>query len=491
MSAYWGVMKYIKLREYLSALEEKELLIASEVDLSLIDRDIEHITFDSRDVEKNSIFIVKGAHFKQEYIEMAIERGAVAVVLEEHEFDVFEGKAVWVENISETMATLGEIFYDKPWEKLDLIGVTGTKGKSTTTYMIKSILNEFLYPRKTALISGIANYCGGEEIKSHLTTPENLDIYKHLDSSIENGIGHCIIEVSSQALKYGRTRGLVFDIGCFLNIGEDHLGGVEHTDIEDYFQSKKLLMNFSKTACINLDFDGAEEVLEAAIASSICKEVITFSTKNDTAEVFAYDITGTNEGLIFKVRTNDFDEEFKISMKGKFNISNAICAISVCHKLNIPIENIKRGLVMAKAEGRMEILKNEAEGKFGIVDYAHNEMSFEALFDFVNEEYPGYKVFTVFGCSGSRGFSRRVSLPKIISRRGDKCFVTEIDPTDEPLEKICSEVSLVLDELKADYEVIYNPDEAIRQAFREADKKTVVLVTGGILNTERIILENY
>ena len=344
---------FYNLDDYAALLEKHGLLAEKNINGGEL---IRHISYNSKDIKPGTLFICKGAHFKTEYLQDAVGGGACCYVAEER-YSVDCGY-ILVTDIRRAMGYLVNLFFENVWEKLNLIGITGTKGKSTTAYFVKYILDEYLKDQKkpqSAIISSIDTYDGVVNIESHLTTPEPVDLHTHFKNAADSKIDYLTMEVSSQALKYGRVAGVTFDVGCYLNIGDDHISAVEHPDFEDYFQSKLALFSQSETACVSLDTLRAEDVLKAARNA---RRVITFSTEDKSADVYAYDIRKVGNDTAFMVKTPDFAGEFMLTIPGLFNVQNALAAIAICCALEIPQHYMYVGLMKARSSGRMEIYTN-------------------------------------------------------------------------------------------------------------------------------------
>ncbi|MFV0516968.1 MAG: Mur ligase family protein [Aminipila sp.] len=467
------------LKEYIDLLEEKGLLAETNAyDLDM-EQPVRYISYNSRDVRVGTLFICKGAHFSIEYLQNAVMEGAFAYI-SERKYDLDDNNNIpyiIVKDIRKTMAYISNLYYNQVWENLELIGITGTKGKSTTTYFMKSILDDYLKSiksPKSAVLSGIDNYDGVCSEESHLTTPETLELHKHFYNAVKSEIEYLTMEVSSQALKYHRTLGVNYSVGCFLNIGEDHISEAEHSDFEDYFKSKLKLFEQCDIACINMDSEHFEQINSAA---SNCRRIITFGL-NENADIYAYNISATGRGISFSVRCDSFDREFKISMPGIFNVSNALAAIAISYALNIPLYNIYSGLKKAQVSGRMEVYTSKSKELYVIVDYAHNKMSFESLFASMKRDFPEKKISIVFGCPGKKALARRGELGELAGRYSDYVFITEEDAGEESLMKICEEIASYVEKYRCEYSIIPDRKEAIRQAINNADRDTVVLVTG-------------
>jgi UDP-N-acetylmuramoyl-L-alanyl-D-glutamate--2,6-diaminopimelate ligase len=471
-------MEYKALKEYERILSNSGILAYSKIDF-ISKTPIKKITYDSREIIESSLFICKGVHFQTKFLEAAISGGAVCYVSEvEYALDN-DFPCMIVTNMRLALSLIADYYYDSIWKKLHIIGVTGTKGKSTTTYYIKSILDDWMAAIEgelTAVLSGIDVYDGVITEESHLTTPETFELYRHFYNAVSKNINYLSMEVSSQALKYDRTKNIIFDAACFLNIDEDHISLYEHSDYEDYIISKLRIFSQCEYACVNLGSADIDRVLAAAKASP---NLVTFGLSPE-ANVYAYDIQKQSIGLSFKVKTRGTksiftDELFEISMPGFFNIENALCAISASICLDVPTKYIKSGLKRALVAGRMEVYT--AEGKLVIVDYAHNRLSFETLFKSVKKEYPGKKISIVFGCPGKKALGRRRELGTLSGEYADLILLTEEDAGEESVLDICREIELYVNKAE-DVLTIPDREEAIEKAIEVADEGWVVLVTG-------------
>ena len=469
-----------RLDEYLKLLEDHGLVSSHSVAPEGGNGLIRYISYNSKDIEQDTLFVCKGSHFSVEYLKAAIEKGAICYV-SETKYDLM-GTAkdvpfIIVNDIRKTMALIADFYYNHIWKDLKIVGITGTKGKSTTAYFMKFILDEYLKDKKkplSAILSGIDNYDGVVNEESHLTTPEAMELHKHFKNAVESGIEYLSMEVSSQALKYHRTMGVVFEVGCFTNIGEDHISEIEHSSFEDYLESKLKIFSQCRSACVNINSDRIEEILEA---SKACPRVVTYGL-DERADVYGYDIVKSGKTISFMVRTKDFEKEFKITMAGLFNVQNALAAIAISHCLGIPMSYVAAGLKKARVSGRMEVYTSKSRNVHVIVDYAHNKMSFETLFQSTMKEYPNKKTTIVFGCPGKKALKRRQELGEIAGKYSDRVYITEEDAGEEPVLKICEEIARHVEKHDCSYEIIPDRGEAIREAIANADDNTVILITG-------------
>lgn len=466
------------LKEYLALLEKEHLLstpISPEMDL---EAPIALVSYDSREVVPGTLFICKGAHFKPEFLDMAREKGAIAYV-SETAYPQAGLPGILVNDMRRTIAPLADLFYDHPSGRLKVIGLTGTKGKSSTSYYLKYILDEYMQEKggkESGIVSSIDTYDGVERFESHLTTPEPLELQRHFANGAQTGMEYLTMEVSSQALKYHRSLCTDFAATCFLNIGYDHISPIEHPDFEDYFSSKLKIFAQGAVNCVNLDCEHADRILAAAQAAG--KPVYTFSQKNEEADVYASQVRKRGNDILFRVRTRRFFREFRLTMPGLFNVENALAAIAVCEGLQIPERCIYVGLMKARVPGRMEVYSNADDTVIAIVDYAHNRMSFETLFRSVQAEYPGRRVVTVFGCPGKKALDRRKDLGEISGKYSNLVILTEEDSGEEDTLDICREIAQHVEKENCEYSIEPNRGEAIRQAILGCHEPSVLLITG-------------
>ncbi len=467
--------KYI-LKEYVNKLSELGLLTAFHGNEDILNTTVELLSYDSKNAIPGTLFLCKGAHFKAQYLQEAIDAGTFCYI-SDHAFEV---DCPWIEvnNVRLAMSHLAGFYYNRPWEKLNVIGITGTKGKSSTTYYVKSVLDEYLKETKgteSGVISSIDTYDGVERFESHLTTPEPFDLQRHFKNGVDSGLDYVTMEVSSQALKYDRVLGVKFAVAAFLNIGYDHISPIEHPTWEDYFESKLRIFEQCKVGVVNLDTEHVDEVLAAA---KNAKRIVTFSEQDTSADVYGYNIRKEGEHTVFTVRTANFNRDFRLSMPGLFNVSNALAAIAICEAFEIPESYIYRGLMKARVPGRMEIYSNANHKITAIVDYAHNRLSFEKLFQSVQSEYPGKRVVIVFGCPGKKALDRRHDLGEIAGRYAQHVYLTEEDPGEENAIDIAKEIAAAVSAEGAPYSIIEDRGDAIRAAVMESEEDTIVLITG-------------
>lgn len=465
-------MKHYTLQSYADVLYDKGLCQKADL-FGKGDSEVLGLTYNSKEVEAGCLFVCKGAAFKEQYLTDAIARGAFAYVSEK-DYLVEEIPCIQVSDIRQSMPILADLYFDSPQKKVTLIGVGGTKGKTSTTCYLKSILDkraEALGETKCGVWASIYHFDGVTEEESHITTPESIELYRYLAQAVDNGVRYFVTEVSSQALKYHRVGGLRFDVGIFLNVAEDHISPVEHQDFEDYFSSKLLLFNQTKNAVINLDSDHVDRMIEEA---EVCDTVTTISITDPSADYYAEKIESTRLGSEFSVGT----DHYETTILGRFNVENALAAIAAAEALNIDQSYIHDGIFDTKVEGRMEVYRSADDRVIGIVDYAHNKLSFEKLFSSLKQEFPEYRIVAIFGAPGGKALQRREELGTVAGKYADDIFLTAEDPGFEKVVDICTEIGSYVEKQNHCYEIFEERGDAIRVAVENAQEKTLIVMTG-------------
>ncbi len=453
-------------------------LLAEDAPVSIdLTRTVALVSCDSQIVIPETLFVCKGARFKADYLMDAMRKGAFAYV-SEVAYPEVPLPCIRVNDIRTAMGLIADMAYHHPSGKLQITGLTGTKGKTTTAYYIKSILDCHLASqgrRESALLSSIVTDDGVERHPSKLTTPEPLDLQRHLHNALSVDAGFLTMEVSSQALKYGRVIGVDLACAVFLNIGEDHISPIEHPNAEDYFASKLLIFNQARTACINMDCDHADRVTQAA---SVCPRVITFSRKNPAAAVYGSNLRKEGGNLLFHVRTPRYERELTLPTAGFFNVDNALAAVSVAECYGISPDCVETGLRRAFVPGRMEQYQSSDGQLAVIVDFAHNGMSLETALHSIRTEYPDRELTVLFGCTGGKGLDRRESMGRAAAQLADRIILTEDDPGPEEVADICSDIGRHISEYGKEYAVIPDRAAAVKTALEGAALPAVVLLAG-------------
>ena len=439
--------------------------------------EIEGLESNSKNVKKGYLFIaIKGFSTDgHQYVESAIENGATAIMIEEG-CDLKNLKipeditVIMAKNTREGLAITASNFYGNPSRKFKLIGVTGTKGKTTTTFMIKEILEKA--GKKVGLVGTIATYINGKKIKdSDRTTPESLELQQLFSQMVEAGVEAVVMEVSSQSLKLHRVDGCEFDIVLFTNFSEDHISPKEHPDMEDYFQSKLKLFKMCKTGIVNTD-----DLYGAKIPDLFPDNNITTYGIDNYANVLAKDITITNSYVDFKVKITDRNERVKTGIPGRFSVYNSLAAICVAKKFAISPEVIKEALLEVRVPGRSELVNNKLELPI-MIDYAHSPESLQNILQAV-KSYTRGKVISVFGCGGDRDSGKRPIMGEISGRIADFTFITSDNPRTEEPEKIVKQIEEGIKKTKGNYKVVVDRVEAIKQAIQMATKRDIIVLAG-------------
>ena len=457
----------------------KELLVSLEglKAKGSLDVEIKGIESNSKNIKEGYLFVaIKGFSTDgHQYVENAIQNGAAAVIIEEG-CDIKNLKIpeevtiVMSPNTRRALAITSSNFYGNPTKKFKLIGVTGTKGKTTTTFMIKEILEKA--GKKVGLIGTIATYINGKKIKdSDRTTPESLELQQIFSQMVEEKVEVVVMEVSSQSLKLHRVDGCEFDIVLFTNFSEDHISKNEHPDMEDYFQSKLKLFQMCRVGIVNTD-----DLHGAKIPGLFPDSDITTYGIDNYAKVLAKDITITNSYVDFKVKITDRNERVKTGIPGRFSVYNSLAAICVAQKFGVSPEVIKEALLEVRVPGRSELVDNKLEIPI-MIDYAHSPESLQNILQAV-KSYTRGKVISVFGCGGDRDSGKRPIMGEISGRIADFTFITSDNPRTEDPQKIVDQIEEGMKKTKGKYKVVVDRTQAIKEAIKMATKRDIVVLAG-------------
>lgn len=443
-----------------------------------LDLDISSVECDSREVKQGSLFIaIKGYEVDgHKYIGNAIEKGAKAIIFEEGvDYKEFVSLAknvtlIMAPNTREALAKCSCNFYDNPSKKMKVIGLTGTKGKTTTSFMLKSILEK--QGKKVGIIGTIAVYVGDKLIKnSDRTTPESNKLQEILAKMYDLGIEVVIMEVSSQSLKLGRVAGMEFYAGVFTNLSEDHISKNEHKDMQEYFECKMKLFDLCKYAFVNADSIYTSKILEKMPV----QDVQTYGIDNH-CNLLAKDITVTNTYVDFRAKVKDRNERIKVSIPGRFSVYNALAAISVARLLGASVENMKEALEAVKVPGRSELVDNKEDLKI-MIDYAHSPESLRNILETV-KTYTIGRLICVFGCGGDRDTNKRPLMGEISGKLADYTIITSDNPRTEKPEQIIKDIEEGIKKTKGKYECITDRKEAMKKAISMANTKDIVVFAG-------------
>ncbi|MCL2736853.1 MAG: UDP-N-acetylmuramyl-tripeptide synthetase [Propionibacteriaceae bacterium] len=468
-------MTHHRLSDYVSALGP--LVRRASVGSDPI---ITQVTYDSREVRPGALFICKGVHFSPTYLRQAIDRGAVAY-LSACAYPEVDQPCVEVTDIREAIATAGATYYDCEWDALTMIGVTSTKGKSTTTSFIHSILAAWAAATgrpRPGILTSIRYEDGVVDEEATRTTPETLDLYGHLHNAVTSGLTHMCVEVSSQALRYRRVANLTFEVGCFLNIAEDHISPQEHPDYEDYLTAKLQIFSQSRHAVVNARTRDVDRVMAAARQ---CEKTVTFALRGEApveADIQGYDVRPVGTAQRFTALIDGVEHEFCIGLRGSFNVENALAAIAVATLLGIPVDHMREGLAAVKVVGRMEVF-SLPRGTTIIVDYAHEKLSIETLLAWAKQDYPQAPITMVFGTPGEKAFNRRQEFGVLAGLHADEIYLTEEDPGEVPVVDICEVVlTHILAVGHKPAHIVPDRVEAIHRAVASAPDDGLVLILG-------------
>ncbi len=440
-------------------------------------KDISGIEYDSRKVRPGSVFVaIKGfATDGHKFIQQAISNGAVVIVVEDDNSipnDLIKHSKltkIFVENSRIALAKLAHSYYKNPSDVIKMIGITGTNGKTTTTFIIKHVLESLGH--KTGLVGTIANYIGSGKIESSLTTPESSDLMKLLFDMRAAGCEYGVMEVSSHSLSLGRVSAIQFKGALFSNITSDHLDF--HGDFENYLAAKKILfdgLSESAFAVYNSDDPSSSRLIRECKAEKIAYG------RADSSAFRISDIKFDMRGTTFNIHTNNVVYNVKVPLVGAFNAYNATSAFAALVKLGINADEAAKLLSsVPQVPGRFEIVN--AGEKYAIVDYSHTADSLEKTLQNIREIVGNrHKVYTVFGCGGDRDATKRPVMGRIASELSDKVIITNDNPRNEDPDKI---IAAIIDGVvKNNYKSIPDREMAIKYAVENSEKNAIILIAG-------------
>lgn len=431
---------------------------------------ISGIACDSRKVKPGNVFVCITGYETDghKYAKSAVENGAVAVVAE-HDLPTVDVPCVIVDNTRKAMSEMAATFYDYPYKKFKLIGITGTNGKTTTTCLIKSILEHL--GKKVGLIGTNQNMIGDMIMETSRTTPDSLELMQLFDMIASHNVDYVVMEVSSHALALDRVTACTFDVGAFTNITQDHLDF--HKTMEEYLAAKSILFNICNTGVVNKDDARSEYLIENAR----CRNMITYGINQD-CDLKASNIILNEDGVKFDINYGGMEEHVDLPIPGEFSVYNALTAIGCCMAENIPLDLAVDGLHSAKGvKGRIEIVRTPGTNYTVIIDYAHTP---DGLLNVINaiRGFAKGRIVTLFGCGGDRDASKRPIMGKIAGELSDFCIVTSDNPRTEDPEKIIKQVVEGVKQTDCDYEVITNRFSAIEYALDHAKKNDIILLAG-------------
>ena len=438
-----------------------------------IDVNVSELVYNTRKVKKECMFVcIKGATFDSHDVAGEAAKNGAVVIVAEHPVDVPAGTAVvLVEDTRYALALISAAYFGYPAKKLKVIGITGTKGKTTTTFMIRSILEHAGI--STGLIGTIEVIIGDKHIPAHNTTPESYEVQEYFAQMVEAGCKVVVMEVSSQGLKLHRTAGIRFDIGIFTNLAPDHIGENEHASFEEYMECKSRLFRQCDIGIVNADDEHCSDILKG----HTCKvETYGFSEK---ADLRASDLKLVNRpgflGVDYHVSgLLNFDVE--IDMPGRFSVYNSLVAIAVCRHFDIPKEDMLAALEVVQTKGRIEKVKVSDDFTL-MIDYAHNAMSLESLLTTI-KEYNPKRLVCLFGCGGNRSKLRRYEMGEVSGNLADLTVITSDNPRFEEPQAIIDDIKTGIAKTSGKYVEIIDRKEAIRYVIENGQPGDVIVLAG-------------
>ena len=436
-------------------------------------QEVSSVVFDSRKVSEGSLFIcIRGAVVDgHSFVDDVVKKGAKTLVVEEAVSVPDDVTVVKVEDTRYAMAYISAAWFGNPAEKLKTIGITGTKGKTTTTYMVKSILENAGY--KVGLIGTIETIVGDKVTPASNTTPESYVVQQSFREMVDAGCDAVVMEVSSQGLMLHRTEGFVFDFGIFTNIEPDHIGPNEHTSFEHYLSCKAMLLKQCKVGIVNRDDSHFEKI----IAGHTCSlETYGFSPKADLrAEQPKLVSKPGYLGISYHV-AGLMDFPVEIDIPGKFSIYNSLTAIAICRHFKVHQDDIVKALKKAKVKGRIEMIKVSDEFTL-MIDYAHNAMALESLLTTLREYNP-HRLVCLFGCGGNRSRDRRFEMGEVSGKLADLTIITSDNPRNEEPQAIIDDIKTGISKTDGKYVEIIDRKEAIAYAIHHGEPGDIVILAG-------------
>lgn len=435
--------------------------------------DISNLSYEFNKRLDNFVFIaIIGNNIDgHDYIDDAISNGA-SVVIVSREISVPDNiTVIMVENTNKILSRLSMNYFDNPHEKIKTIAITGTKGKTTTSFMIKNIIESAGH--SCAIIGTIGIYIKDKYYESENTTPISYDILKYIDEMVRAGIEYVVIEVSSQALKYDRVNGILFDYGVFTNLTMDHISKYEHEDMEDYVNSKAKLFKQCKIGIFNMD----DVYFTRMIDGATCKVNTYGYSKEAMLRTCKLDLYKENDNLGINILLDGIvKDKFRVSVPGKFSSYNAMCAILTCYLLGIDKKIMKDSLSNFSVIGRCEMIKINDKGML-FIDYAHNGISTKSILSMIREYNPT-RIVTIFGCGGNRSKTRRYEMGEVAFKYSDMCIITEDNNRYEEFLNIAHDILDGTKGIKCEYKIISDRKDAIRYAIDNIQDGDVIMLLG-------------
>ena len=437
--------------------------------------EVSGVVYDSKKVEKDCLFLcIRGANFDGHSLVCDVIENGAKVLVVEHEVQIpkdADVSIVKVENSRYAMAFISANYFGNPAEKMKIIGITGTKGKTTTTYLVKSILESAGH--KVGLVGTIEAIIGDKKIPACNTTPESYVLQEYFKEMADAGCDIVVMEVSSQGLMLHRTQGFLFDIGIFTNIEPDHIGPNEHESFSEYMKCKGLLFKQCKVGIVNGDDVHYKQVLEG---HTCIVETFGFDRHNDLIAKSAKLVNGAGLlGVSFDVE-GLMNFPVTVNTPGRFSIYNALTAIAICRHFNVDIVHIQKALLEAKVKGRIEMVKVSDEFTL-MIDYAHNAMALESLLTTL-KEYKPHRLICVFGCGGNRSKLRRYEMGEVSGKLADLTIISSDNPRFEEPQDIINDIKTGMAKTNGAYVEIKDRREAIAYAINHGEPGDIVVLAG-------------
>ncbi len=439
-----------------------------------LDKDVADIAYDSRKTVKGGMFVaIQGTLVDgHNFIVSAVEAGTEVIVVEkETDVENRDITVLMVESGRKALSLMSAAYFDYPAKKMITVGITGTKGKSTTEHMVRDIIEKS--GKTCGIIGTVGAFMNGKSVPTEHTTPESYELQKLFAMMVKEGCEYMVMEVSSQGIKMDRVAGIEFDYGVFTNISPDHIGPGEHENFEEYLSCKAELFRRCKTGIINRDDEHYDDIVKHAT----CR-IVTFGTSEE-ADMRAHDIRHVSKGgeLSMEFQAEGVMKgEIVVGLPGRFNIYNALCAACTGVALGMPKEVILHALEHVKVQGRVEVMP-VSEDFSVLIDFAHNGVSSESVLSTLREYNP-HRIVSIFGCGGNRSKVRRYEMGEVIGRMSELAIITSDNPRRENVMDIIEDIKVGMEKSEGAYVVIPDREEAVVYALKHAEKGDMIILLG-------------
>lgn len=436
-------------------------------------RKVTDICYDSKEVKKGSVFVcLKGYHRDgHDYLQEAVHKGASVLIVQKNVAVEENVTVIRVRDTREALAQIAVLFYGNPSKKLHMIGITGTKGKTSAAYMVWELLR--IAGFRAGLIGTIGLQMEKELTPFYNTTPESLLIQKSLRQMVDKGYDFCVMEVSSQGLKTHRVDGITYDVGVFTNLSPDHIGPGEHKNLAEYFACKARLFRQSRVGIINADDKYARKA--AALGRCPIRSYGIQNIADYRATETAYEKFPQCLGMSYQLK-GICNEKIEVGLPGIFSVYNSLAALAVCHTVGIPVHAMGSQLREVKVKGRIEEIPTPGNYRL-MIDYAHNAVSLQSLLQTLRSYQPG-RLVTVFGCGGNRSRLRRLQMGEVAGNYSDYTIITSDNPRYEKPEDIIADIVEGIEKTKGEYITITDRREAIAYAITHAREDDFIVLAG-------------